>query len=235
MNKIPIGSLALVVSLVFSSTSALADGLQGGANGGFKGVPGAAGPFVPRLFVPQPVATHPLVPQLVIPHPFMGQPLAPNPFTLRPFVHRSFIPFGAPGVVYVSPPVYYGSASLYTPPDVYDPPVDYSQPMTAVSVAPAPAPMPDPIEYPTGRYELRGDGMTAPYTWVWIPNPPPPPPTAPPAAVTPEPPPARDDPSPAPPHQLYRWTDGQGVVHWTDNPDSIPEPQRAQAKRISSH
>src|SRR5262245_59025954 len=51
----------------------------------------------------------------------------------------------------------------------------------------------DPV--PRGRYELRGDGVTTPYVWAWIPNPPPPPP---PAAPPPAEPPASIDPlSPA--------------------------------------
>lgn len=36
------------------------------------------------------------------------------------------------------------------------------------------------VQYPHGRYELRGDGVYTAYQWVWIPNvpvaPPPPPP-----------------------------------------------------------
>ncbi|MFQ5792614.1 MAG: hypothetical protein ACE5JI_19250 [Acidobacteriota bacterium] len=39
-----------------------------------------------------------------------------------------------------------------------------------------PPPQPSVIYYPHGRYELRGDGVTTAYQWVWIPNPPPPPP-----------------------------------------------------------
>ena len=240
MNKVPIGPVALVVSLVFSSTPALADGLQGGLNGGHVG----RGPFVSRPFVPHEFARHPVVPRPFVPHPFVphrfvSKPFAPNhfaqhPFAPRPSFHRSFIPFGVPTVLYVSPPVSYSSPSYYAPSAVYDSPVVYSQPVTTVSVAPPPSPMPGVIEYPTGRYELRGDGTTAPYTWVWIPNPPPPPPAAAPPAVAPGSPPPLDNPSPARPRQLYRWTDEQGVVYWTDNWDSIPEPHRAQAKRISS-
>jgi hypothetical protein len=26
------------------------------------------------------------------------------------------------------------------------------------------------VHYPHGRYELRGDGVSVPYVWVWIPN-----------------------------------------------------------------
>lgn len=41
----------------------------------------------------------------------------------------------------------------------------------------------DPVvPYPNGRYELRGDGMTVPYYWAWVPAQlyiaPPPPPVA---------------------------------------------------------
>jgi hypothetical protein len=61
-----------------------------------------------------------------------------------------------PVVVYSSPPVY------------------YSAPATVVTVPPPPSPT--VVQYPHGRYELRGDGVTQPYLWVWIPNPPPPPP-----------------------------------------------------------
>ena len=32
------------------------------------------------------------------------------------------------------------------------------------------------VEYPHGRYVLRGDGINVAYRWVWIPNAPPPPP-----------------------------------------------------------
>jgi hypothetical protein len=56
---------------------------------------------------------------------------------------------------------------------------------------------PTAVVYPTGRYELRGDGVTTPYHWVWIPTPPPPPP--PPAAAPAPPPPPPAPPAPAPP------------------------------------
>jgi hypothetical protein len=94
-----------------------------------------------------------------------------------------------------------------------------------VSVAPS-QPMPNVVEFPNGRYELRGDGMTTPYTWVWIPNPPPPPPSAPPTA-----PPSSSGPSPSRQTVIYRWTDEQGVVHWTDNLDAVPPSQRARARQ----
>ncbi len=67
-----------------------------------------------------------------------------------------------------------------------------------------PAPTVMVIQYSNGRYELRGDGITVPYHWIWIPAlppvaPPPPPmvaPPPPPAAVSP---PAGSVPPPPPP------------------------------------
>jgi len=40
------------------------------------------------------------------------------------------------------------------------------------------------VIYPHGRHVLYGDGVTAAYRWVWVPNPPAPPPPA----LTPPPP-----------------------------------------------
>jgi len=44
------------------------------------------------------------------------------------------------------------------------------------------SPNPRVVNYPSGRYELYGDGMSTPYYWVWIPAgatlPAPPPPPA---------------------------------------------------------
>ena len=134
----------------------------------------------------------------------------------------------------MAPPVFYGSPSYYDPPVAYDPPAVYAPSTNTVSVAPDPPPPPGVIEYPTGRYELRGDGVATPYAWVWVPNPPPAPPEAAPLAAAPAPPEA-----PAPAGQspgrreLYRWTDEQGVVTLTDRWDSIPEKYRHQAKRLS--
>jgi hypothetical protein len=138
---------------------------------------------------------------------------------VRPFV--SF--YSPPPVVYYTyytpPPVYYAPAAAYQPP-VY-------------SVAPT---LPRVVEYPTGRYELRGDGVTTAYEWAWIPNPPsvPPPPVEPPAAVAVTAPPA---PAPArsaavASREAFRWTDEHGVTTWTDRLDSIPEKYRAQVQRF---
>jgi hypothetical protein len=71
------------------------------------------------------------------------------------------------------------------------------------------------VHYSAGRYELRGDGLTTPYRWVWIPNPPPPPKSAAEARETP----------------LYGWIDEKGVMHVTDRWGTIPPQYREQAKR----
>lgn len=156
--------------------------------------------------------------------------------------HHGFRPFFPWGVVTTwVPPFYYGStapsyypppayyAPNYTPPAVYGPPAGAS-----ISVAPAP-PTPGVVYYPNGRYEIRGDGITMPYTWVWIPNPPPPP-SEPPATAPGSPggPPGEQPTSgngpPERHRQLYRWTDEQGVTHWTNRPDAVPTKDRTQAK-----
>jgi Domain of unknown function (DUF4124) len=151
------------------------------------------------------------------------------------FGHRPFFPvFVAPSVVVV-PPFLLAPGPAYAPPAVYAvPPVYAALPPYA---APVPPPLPRVVEFPTGRYELRGDGVYSPYTWVWIPYPPvaplpPPPPSAPPAppAAAPEPTSRRP---PAQTAQLYRWTDEQGVTTWTDSLEKVPARYRAQTSRLS--
>jgi hypothetical protein len=115
---------------------------------------------------------------------------------------------GSPGVVIgtavglalAAPFLIVGSllAPLAAPPPAYRYPAVVEHPVVVppAYAAPAPvavraAPLPSPprsyatiVEYPHGRYVLRGDGIHVAYRWVWIPNPPPPPPAddAPPAA-----------------------------------------------------
>jgi hypothetical protein len=140
---------------------------------------------------------------------------------------------------------------LYAPAALYEPPVDASPPAVSVSpviylsptvyvspsvVSPQPAPAaaapaarsPSVVEHPTGRYELRGDGVATPYTWVWIPNPPPAPPAAPPSSP--------DEPRAGPAasatrSRIYRWTDDEGTTFWTNRVESIPEPHRSRAQK----
>lgn len=94
-------------------------------------------------------------------------------------------------------PVLYPRPVYATPVYIVDPPsrLIYAAPPQLVVVQPlAPLSLPTVIQYPHGRYELRGDGVTTAYHWVWIPNPPPPPPSyaqpgmpSPPPAATPPP------------------------------------------------
>lgn len=146
----------------------------------------------------------------------------------RPVHHPFFrYPVGPYSPYAFSAPPAYG----YMPPyAVYDQP----SPMVIVSPAP-PYPTPSVIEYPNGRYELRGDGYTTPYRWVWIPKAPPPPPEPPPADRPDGAPPARSEPArerqPAPYREIYRWSDPDGVTHWTDQLENIPERQRSNAQR----
>lgn len=213
------------------SRGAVASGAVVGGGGGraFAGGGGRA------VVTQQGFAHHPGFPH----HPFIG----------RPFF-RPFFPFGivaaAPAVVYAAP--YYYPPPAYYPPAYYDPPVSYGapvsytpamsyapQPSGTVAVAPAPPPAPTApptpsvVQFATGRYELRGDGVSTPYTWVWIPNPPTAPPTAPPASD----PGSGSSQAPARAGHLYRWTDAQGVVYWTDRLDAVPEQYRSRAKQTT--
>jgi len=139
---------------------------------------------------------------------------------------------------YGAAPFYYGSsvgdpvlydASAYAPAPVYAAPPVYVPVVVPVasSALPAAPPRPGVIEFPEGRYELRGDGVNTPYTWVWIPNPP----AAPPAYSSSPTAPSSGDRSPVHRSQLYRWVDEQGVMHLTDNAETVPEQFRKEAKR----
>jgi hypothetical protein len=86
------------------------------------------------------------------------------------FLHpRPVYAHPAPVVIERPVPVYYRQVVVQpAPPPVYQPTY---QPMYQ-----------NAVQYPHGRYELRGDGVYTLYQWVWIPNvavvppaPPPPP------------------------------------------------------------
>lgn len=143
--------------------------------------------------------------------------------------HRSRFGVIAPPAVIYSAPVYASPVYVPTPVYVPAPPVYAPAPVVVPSPSAAPAPMETVIEFPNGRYELRGDGITTPYRWVWIPNPPPAPPSEEPAAPAPAPAPAR-----APRTEFYRWTDADGVVHLSDRWEKIPEAYRAKASKSQS-
>lgn len=248
MKTVPIAlgaALILAAGLIAVPDSAWAQRSGGSFHGG--GGRGAFGGGVPPALINGGVGGGPRT---------FGTLPGPRPqgFGHRGFGHgfhhdkffRPFFPFGivaaAPSVVYAAP--YYYPPPAYYQPAYYDPPA-YSAPVTynpPVSYAPAPyntvsvAPTPNVVQFSTGRYELRGDGMSAPYAWVWIPNPPtsPPPPPAPPAPPAAEPGVSGGGASSGPVRaragQLYRWTDKDGVVHWTDRLDAVPEQYRPRVK-----
>ena len=254
MKKGPIVAgavLALATSLVVVPNAAFAQRSRGVAvsGGGTRVFVGAGG----RAFVGgggrvvagggRAVVTPGFVNRPGFGHPGFGHPGFPH----RPFL-RPFFPFGV-GVVAAAPivyaaPYYYPPSDYYAPPPYYppayyDPPVSYNAPANyraQVAVAPAPPQAPpasNVVEFPTGRYELRGDGVSTPYTWVWIPNPP----TSPPPAAPTGPPVGPSSGSgQVPPRagQLFRWTDAQGVVYWTDRLDAVPEQYRSKVKATSS-
>jgi hypothetical protein len=175
------------------------------------------------------------------PLPLPGSPevrLAPTPVVRVP--HRGPRRVGSRFPV---PTVFYAPTALYDPGALYQPPVEpqvnvnvspviyvsptvhVSPPAAALPAAAVMAPAaPSVVEYPTGRYELRGDGSATPYAWVWIPNPP----QAPPAAA----PPAEEPRTPAATatarSPVYRWTDNEGTVIWTNQVERVPEALRAQ-------
>ena len=169
-------------------------------------------------------------------HPAPAHPIAPRARDANPGgglrtpfrhpVHRQIVStWGSPVIVY--------APSLAPAPDYYDPTVAYDPGPVYDSTPPSPPPAAsNVIEYPNGRYELRGDGTTTPFTWVWIPNPPPPPPAAAPGALAPTAAlPAPSAASFGQPDRLYRWTDEQGVVHLTDVWSTVPSRYQAQAKQ----
>jgi hypothetical protein len=136
-------------------------------------------------------------------------------------------PFYVAPLQYYAPPVYTPPVVYAPPPVGYPPTMSYAQPQVAYSpdpappppAAPPPPPTPRSVEFSSGRYELRGDGVNTPYVWVWIPNPP----SAPPTSYA-----ARSAPA-----TVYRWTDASGVTTWTDDLQKVPERFRAQAAQTS--
>lgn len=145
-------------------------------------------------------------------------------------VFASPIGLYAPGVQYgapadPSPPVVTVSPVIYVSPTIYVSQPVTPQPAPVPPVAPAEPPLlPTVVEHPTGRYELRGDGVATPHVWVWIPHPPSAPPDGAPSA-----PPA---PSAGPTRSTsrttaYRWTDESGTTFVTNRRDLVPEPYRA--------
>ncbi len=148
-----------------------------------------------------------------------GYAPAPSMYEAAPTTSISISP-----VFYTAPAPYAGAPAYPVAPPAY-------APVANGGMAAAAPPRPSVIEYPTGRQELRGDGITTPHVWVWVPNPPPPPPGTPPALASGAP--AAESGHAATPgrSRLYRWTDPQGVVHLTNSLDAVPDEHRARTKR----
>jgi hypothetical protein len=223
-------SLVVVVAVVgaLAPPAAFAHGSRGGH---LAGSSRTGGGFAHKRFaMPQ----ESVFPQPVDPWKFWGTSHAGRhhhggrhvPFA--PFVSApGFI--GTPSVVVTTPAfseVIQGSTVVYVPPAV-------SAPAAGLAFGGAPTlPTPALVEHPSGWYQLRGDGMTTPYSWVWIPKAPAPPgpstepaPSAPGSAAPPRSADSRtrDDRGPA-----YHWTDG-GVTTWTNRLERVPKHFRNQA------
>lgn len=219
MLRVALIVLALLVAVPAPSSAGGRGFGRGGSptshGGGFKSA--HIGGFKSgRAFAARPFhhATRSVFPRPVDPWKFWGAKHVHRPFFKSPFISSGVVLGGGTTVVYAPPVVYAPSETVvYSPPAaVYTPP-----------------PMPTVVEYPTGRYELRGDGITTAYHWVWIPKPPPAPPAPPEAA--PEP-----DQSRAPERQeraigkIYRWTDDEGVTTFTDRLENVPERYRSRVE-----
>jgi hypothetical protein len=231
MNNAPIVgalSLALSLGLALGPTGVSAGGLH---DGRVDIRPGGS-------VAPPHSARHTIAGRPIQSNRFGPNRFGRHQFDRRHFSHRHFTGLGFSTLAYVATPGYYETPDygVYDMPDPYAASVAYGQPAMTAAIAPAPPPAPSVVEYSTGRYELRGDGMSVPYTWVWVPNAPPPPPSAPPAIAQAQPSAsAADDARPAKQRQLYRWTDDQNVIYWTDNPESVPDQYRARLKEVPLH
>ena len=195
-------------------------------------------PYDPRVHALQPVPAHPseLQNHAFPPPRSFTRPPAPAGFPEhhRGLAGRGFKGHGHGSVIVGSGPVVVYSPGYapgyvvdsYADPSPYAAP-QYAPPAPTVAAAPPP-PAPTVVEHEAGRYELRGDGLTVPYRWVWVPNPP----AAPPEVAAP---PSRASAEPAPPQRsaLFMWTDRDGVVHWTDNANSVPQEYRSKVQERS--
>lgn len=157
---------------------------------------------------------------------FYGSALSPDPsgYFGGPGYGAPYPAAASPGSA--APTVY--NVNIYNPAPAPMQPVEPAAPEPApVSTGPAaPASPQGVVEYEGGRYELRGDGMTMPYHWVWIPNPPPGPPGS--SAMRA---PTSGEAAPARRGTIYRWVDDQGVLHVTDRWPTVPQRYREQAKQ----
>jgi hypothetical protein len=214
-SRIPVGmALALVAAALVLPSTALAHGRRGGAGGASVGASGGrSGGFV-------------------------GRPGFNHGFDHHGFNHHRF---NSNSVIFIGPSPFWYSSPLYSsPPVVYQPPpvyiapqFVYQAPPPAAYYPPAPSAPPEPrvVEFPSGHYELRGDGIATPYLWVWVPKPPSAPPGAPPVPAAPDAPPVGPSSRPAaraPSKTIYRFTDDNGVTVLTDDINKVPDRYRIQ-------
>jgi hypothetical protein len=219
-SRVPVGvALALVAAALVLPTTASAHGRRGGGGGASVGASGGrSGGFVGR-----PGFNH---------HGFNH-----HGFNHHGFKHHRF---HSNSVIFVGPSPFWYSSTLYSsPPVVYAPPPVYIAPQFVYQAPPpaayypsAPSAPPGPrvVEFPTGHYELRGDGVATPYSWVWVPKPPSAPPGAPPVPSAPDAPPVAPSsrPAPAPSKTIHRFTDDNGVTVFTDDINKVPDRYRIQ-------
>lgn len=149
--------------------------------------------------------------------------------------HRgSVVPFTgfvpAPSIV-VAPPVVSAEAAGGGATIIFEP-APASPPVSAAVSGPAALPTPTLVDFPTGWYQLRGDGVTTPYAWVWIPKPPAeaasvagvsPSTSGPTAVASPGAKDSRQERGVA-----YHWTES-GVTTWTNRLDRVPKRFRDEA------
>ena len=147
-------ALALVVALTLAFTAPTAEARHGHVVVGIGAAVGLAlvAPFIIVGSILSPLVNQP--PVYAYPPPVVERP------------------------VVVQQPVY--ATPTYAAPAYAPPPPAYAS--RTVVLQPPPASHPTTVQYPHGRYELRGDGVRTAYQWVWIPAAPspPPPPAAPP-------------------------------------------------------
>jgi hypothetical protein len=216
-------SMLLAAALLLATTPALA-----GAGGPHRG--GGSGQGLQRSFRhPGRVVRH-VPPKSVFPipaDPWKSWGVPPPRRHDRRHLGSFFIP-GFAGTTVVTA----ASASAVNVNEIA-----YAPPSAAAIAGPVAPPTPLLVEYETGWYQLRGDGVTAPYVWVWIPRAPVAPPEPPALERKPEPaPPSGAEPSarpetgrrPEPRMDPLRWTDDEGVTTWTNRLDRVPRRYRDQ-------
>ena len=207
-------SLVVIVVLAAVVSPSLADAQRAGA--GRSG----AGVSVHRRL---PIAQKSVFPQPVDPWKFWGPPSRNHHHVNH---HGAFAPFvGASGfiggssviVTTPAPPVVVDISPVF-----YAPSPAWGSGAEVALTAPASLPTQTLVDHGTGWYQLRGDGMTTPYTWVWIPKAP--------AAPAPPTEPARlADSNRDPRAEAYHWTDDRGVTTWTNRLEKVPKRFRDQA------